>query len=373
MMEESLRRRIAEFIAHATVARGVNLFAGACIGTHKGAREQNQDRAVVLFADYPALPRKNFIMGVVCDGIGGSSHGEEAAVLSLSKFISCMIQESHLPCQKRLRYAAFAANDFVYRAFRGKSGSTLAAMMISNDAVCGTNAGDSRIYGVTTKGDLKQLSRDDTMADVLGEHGDINFYRNQLVQHIGMGEGIQPQAIWANRHDFIKFLLTTDGIHGISNEAFRDVSQVSSSDENYIHRLLLLNEALGGKDNGTAIALSSNIEASEIKPSWGLNLKFLSPFDHLEIWFPASAARVQRGSRSPESPEIVESDSRHPRKPSPAAEGEMLASEGKAKGKRPRVRSGRSNKKRKLRDEARSPPDEAAPPLEIRFPDDEGG
>ena len=371
MTEDSLQRRIAEFIEHATLARGVKLFAGSCAGTNTGAREQNQDRALVLFANYPTSPRKNFVLGVVCDGIGGLSHGDEAAVLSLSTFVSCLIRKPNLPGLKRLHFAASAANDCVYGAFRGRSGSTLAAIMVGSDAVFGTNAGDSRIYGVTSTGDLKQLSRDDTMADILGQHGDVNFYKNQLVQHIGMGEGIQPQLIEMAQHEFKSFLLTTDGIHGLSQDAFRDVSQVRSSDENYIHRLLLLNEALGGKDNGTAIILSSSIEIGDIKLSRGLNLKFLSPFNHLEIWIPVLADRMQQESLPPELQDIIETDPRLPRKPSFSVADESPVTKGKEKRKNPKAPSTRSHRKRKVEGAAHSPPDKADPSLEIRFPDDE--
>ena len=371
MTEDSIQQRIADFIEHATSTHGLNLLAGACIGTTTGAREQNQDRAIVLFANYPTTPQKNFVLGVVCDGIGGSSYGEEAAVLSLSTFVSSVIRKTHLPGQERLNIAAMAANDIVYRTFRGRSGSTLAAVMVTNDAVFGTSAGDSRIYGVTSTGELKQLTRDDTMADVLGHHGDVDYYKNQLVQHIGMGEGIQPQLIKATQQEFSKFLLTSDGIHAISKEAFRDVSRFSSLDQDYVHRLLLLNEALAGKDNGTAMLLSATMEISHIRPIRGLNLKFLSPFDHLEIWIPVLVDRVQQASLSPELLDIIGTDPQHPIQPALPVVGNTPATQGKARGKKPKGPNTRSNKRRKPASEAQSPPDEADPPLEIRFPDDE--
>ena len=197
--EDALQKQIAHFIRPVPLSHGINVRARACVGTSTGKREQNEDRALVVFANYPRSPNKNFVLGVVCDGMGGMSSGDDAAILSLSTFVSSLLRKPKLPLVERLQFAAKNANDLVYRTFHGRSGSTLSAMVVGTDNAIGTSIGDSRIYGLTSKRDLNRLSRDDTMADVLGEHGDEHFYKNQLVQHIGMGDGVEPQIIESSK------------------------------------------------------------------------------------------------------------------------------------------------------------------------------
>src|SRR3954447_10412825 len=118
------------------------------------------------------------------------SHGGEAAELAVSVFTARLLRTPRLPPHERLQHAAKAANEAVYRAFSGRSGSTLSAVIVHHDGrVLGINAGDSRIYGVTASKDFVQLTRDDTLAEYLGQDARANIHQNRLVQFIGMGEG----------------------------------------------------------------------------------------------------------------------------------------------------------------------------------------
>ena len=369
MTEDALQRRIAQFIQPVPLQYGVNASAaGAWIGTRTGKREKNEDRALVVFATYPASPHRNFVLGVVCDGIGGMSSGDDAAVLSLSTFISTILRKPKLPIAQRLQFAVEGANDLVYRTFQGRSGSTLSAIIIENGTALGASIGDSRLYGITSTRDMKQLSRDDTMADVLGEHGDVNFYKNQLVQHIGMGDGVEPQIIPSSECEYSSILVTTDGIHGISEATFRDVSKVPSTDEEYLHRLLLLNETLGGKDNGSAIILSSNVTINSGNVSHGLILEFMSSFDHLEIWIPILGDEARHASLPREFVEASVAEYQSPQElPLPDPE---LSPKGEGSAKRKKSKGSRAGARKSRRGKAGndSSPDDKDPPLEIRFP-----
>jgi PPM family protein phosphatase len=285
--DDALERRIARFIAEEKAPYSVNGTPDICLATCIGAvREQNQDRALITFASYPTAPQKSFALGIVCDGMGGLLRGDEAAVIAISVFASRVIQWPSQPTPDRLRWAALAANQAVYKSLDGRGGATLSAVMVGlRGAVVGVNAGDSRIYGLTRSRDVTQLSRDDNVAELLGQPG--GFGANQLVQFVGMGDRIAPRIIAVDHDEFEFILITSDGVHCASPATFSQAVRAPTSNHDLIRRLLALNEALGGHDNGTALVLPTRFEAPDGDSEQGLNLTFWSPSDRLEIWIPA--------------------------------------------------------------------------------------
>jgi serine/threonine protein phosphatase PrpC len=238
--------------------------------------------SLITFASYPTAPEKSFALGIVCDGMSGLLRGDEAAVIAVSVFASRVIRWPSHPTPDRLRWAALAANQAVHKSLDGRGGTTLAAVMVGlRGAVVGVNAGDSRIYGLTRSRDVKQLSRDDNLAGLLGQPG--GFGSNQLVQFIGMGDGIAPQIIDMDQDEFESILITSDGAHCASPATFAEALRAPTSNLDLIRRLLALNEALGGYDNGTALVLPTRFEAPDGDSEQGLNLTFWSPSDRLEI------------------------------------------------------------------------------------------
>jgi serine/threonine protein phosphatase PrpC len=285
--DDALERRIARFVAEEKAPYSLNGTPDVCLGTCIGAvREQNQDRALITFTSYPTAPEKSFALGVVCDGMGGLISGDEAAVIAVSVFASRVIRWPGQPALDRVRWAALAANEAVHKALGGLGGTTLSAVMVDRQgAVVGVNAGDSRIYGLTRSRDAKQLSRDDTVAGLLGRRERPGA--DGLVQYIGMGAGIQPRIIEIDREEFGCVLITSDGVHCTSATALAQVIGAPTSNLDLIRRLLALSDALGGQDNGTALLLPTRFEAPDGDSEQGLTLTFWSPSDRLEIWIPA--------------------------------------------------------------------------------------
>jgi len=294
--DDTLQRRIARLIREVKTARSFNGSAEICIGTSIGAvRNDNEDRAVIVFAGYPNSPDRSFALGVLCDGMGGLASGDEAAVLGLSVFTSRVLRTPRLSPAERLRTAVWAANDAVYRQFRGRSGATLSAIFVARSGdLWGTNVGDSRIYGITAEREPIQLTRDDTLAGFLGSDGRGGENLNRLVQFIGMGEGIEPHIVRPERREFRTILLTSDGIHGSAPEAFTHVVRASANNPELIRRLVALNELMGGRDNGTAVTLPTGLDGQSDDGEQGLNLTFWSASDRLEVWIPILAEPSRR-------------------------------------------------------------------------------
>jgi serine/threonine protein phosphatase PrpC len=287
MADDALERRIARFVAKEKAPYSLNGTPDICLGTCTGpVREQNQDRALVTFTSYPTAPEKSFALGVVCDGMGGLVSGDEAAFTAVSVFVSRVIRWPGQPARDRLRWAALAANDAVHESLGGLGGTTLAAVMVGwQGAAVGVNAGDSRIYGLAPSREAKQLSRDDTVGGLLGRQEVLNADR--LVQYIGMGAGIQPRIIEIDQEEFASVLITSDGVHCASQATLAQVIRAPTSNLDLIRRLLALSDALGGRDNGTALVLPTRFDAPDSDSEQGLTLTFWSPSDSLEIWIPA--------------------------------------------------------------------------------------
>jgi hypothetical protein len=72
-----------------------------------------------------------------------------------------------------------------------------------------------------------------------------------------------------------------------SPATFSQAVRAPTSNLDLIRRLLSLNEALGGPDNGTALVLPTRFEPPNGDSDQGLNLTFWSPSDRLGIWIPA--------------------------------------------------------------------------------------
>src|SRR5262245_52415844 len=123
--DDELERGIAEFVSAAQSAKATSGDDDFAIGSSIGSvRESNQDRALIVKVQYASPPR-TFLLGVVCDGMGGLTGGEEAAVIAISSFVASLLRASKRPMEDRMRAAAVAANAAVYRRFRGNGGSTL--------------------------------------------------------------------------------------------------------------------------------------------------------------------------------------------------------------------------------------------------------
>ncbi len=357
--DDALQRRLARFVAEAKTPRSVSGSTGIWIGTNLGAvREQNQDRALVTSAWYKTAPQKNFVLGALCDGIGGLIKGEDAAVLAISVFVSRFLRTPKLSTADRLRGAALAANAAVYSMLGGRGGTTLSAVLVNGQGhAVGVNVGDSRIYCISHSRELIQLSRDDTLGGVLGKRDDAT-HRNELLQFLGMGEGIEPHILAAQSEDASALLVTSDGIHDAPSEALAQVVRNARTGGELVRRLIDLSDALGGHDNGTAFVLPTRVEAPQPDEDQGLNLRFWSALDQLEIWIPVLADEVRQEHLPPAFTEAKDTDA-----------GEQAETRQKTRKDSSTRRARRASKKKKSSDGGILPLDQAErPPLDIRFP-----
>jgi PPM family protein phosphatase len=245
-----------------------------------GKRDENQDRSVFLrlIPQQEAWPMTTAL--VLCDGMGGMREGATAAELAVSSFVAAFSASKSSSLVDQLRNATEVANEEVFKRYSGKGGATLSAIgSTSNGDWACVNVGDSRVYGFLKSGEVKQISTDDSLGNVLSgmDVPTPPAQFRELLQYVGMGKGIQVHGIPVSSPDLYHCLfLTSDGAHEIDQQLFKEIVVSAGSSREIARRLTVLSEWKGGKDNAT-------VAAWDISPGAFMEL---SPADrgYLEMW-----------------------------------------------------------------------------------------
>jgi len=157
----------------------------------------------------------------VADGMGGEAAGEYAAQISVEKMadIPCnrVLDERKLSLFVKSVDRAVLNEANKHQTLQGM-GSTLTCALLQGGILYWSHVGDSRLY-VLRKGELRQITKDQNMAQFLFEEGEIteeevNVHpsRNQVDQNVGCGGCIPVRGrLGIDPGDMI--LLTTDGLH----------------------------------------------------------------------------------------------------------------------------------------------------------------
>lgn len=274
---------------------------GASVGTTIGdVRPENQDRAVVARFTSVRRPERSFVCFGLCDGMGGMADGSRCAEIALSSFLFRLTRDVRGPAEEVVRSAALAANTEVNRQYRERGGTTLVAIVVFPGSAAAVSVGDSRIYEINARKELKQISSDDTIAGELNKLEGLNPSRSgwdtfagQLAQFVGIGEGIEPRIYPVNRD--LSYLLTSDGIHGygMSPDTLRQLVASNTTPQLIVSRLLQMSRWCGGSDNATVISVSPLRADWSVPPAW-------STGEWLEIW--DSVGKIELLAEQPSMP-----------------------------------------------------------------------
>ncbi|MDJ0507738.1 MAG: serine/threonine-protein phosphatase [Crocosphaera sp.] len=262
-MYKYIKDRISNWLSNGEKNGSIILESGRiALSSSLGQRSENQDRTVFVKMQFSNQKQPSIIALVLCDGMGGMVAGGRCATLAVSAFISSLYHSEASKLAEKLQQAAMYANQTVHTEFKSEGGSTLSAIAFrGTDEYAAINVGDSRIYAVLKSGEIKQISTDDTLEEQLAEHNIKSpppEFR-QLVQFIGMGEGIIINRVDLQSFDNIEWLLlTSDGSHGITNDVFRALISHAHNAKETVTRLTQFSEWIGGKDNATAAILRTD-------------------------------------------------------------------------------------------------------------------
>jgi len=234
-------------------------------------REKNEDRILL---------DQSLGLFVVADGMGGHSHGEMAAELGIAT-MQHYIESSRDRLDvtwpygynfdlsidaNRLSTSIQLANSQVWRQAEqapeyAGMGTTIAAVLVSDNKLTVGNVGDSRVY-LWHGGSLEQLTQDDTWVKAISGRGnqiDVSRHplRNFLTQAAGSKGMVDVHTAEADLAPGDLILLCSDGLHGFVPDAeIAAAMGAGPSLKGIAANLLQHAKDAGGLDNISVILLA---------------------------------------------------------------------------------------------------------------------
>ncbi len=231
-----------------------------------GHRQDNQDRAEVLFGDDSQL-------AIVVDGMGGHAHGDLAAETAVASLVNrfCQLGRHPIPADAFLETSISEAHEEVLNLGTGlrlemRPGAIVVCALITDNQLRWAHVGDSRAYHLRD-GRILANTQDQSVVGALLAAGEINAEqalihpeRHMVEYCLGVDEHtppiptIEPRELLAG--DIV--LLCTDGLWSQLGEAFI-VERLNHSKDLQITLQALAEDAVRAgypqSDNVTAVAL----------------------------------------------------------------------------------------------------------------------
>lgn len=197
------------------------------------AKSTNQDSLTAMVMNTPQ-GRMAFL--VLCDGMGGLEKGEVASASVINAFRNWATQELPKLCGAPLEDATIRSqweaivaqqNQSIknYGARQGvRLGTTVVAMLLTQNRYYILNVGDSRAYELTTG--IRQITADQTfvareiaLGHMTADEAEQDSRRNVLLQCVGASDEVYPDMFFGDvAHDAV-YMLCSDGFrHEISAE-----------------------------------------------------------------------------------------------------------------------------------------------------------
>jgi len=208
----------------------------------------------------------DFLLLGVCDGMGGHDQGEAA-----SRFVCEQIQttlDRTMFSAEKVETRLTEIQDYSATYLSENCGTTVAGLMIMNDQTIVFNAGDSRVYKISTS-KMDYISHDHSLVQGLVDQSFIQkdsapFHPLKNVIDFGIGPIFND--VWKNFdiHIFEEsiskdawYLLCSDGVNDIMNEEeMHEILMPSPIDNGNL--LLEALQKKGLKDNASLIILESH-------------------------------------------------------------------------------------------------------------------
>lgn len=239
------------------------------------SRSNNQDSVLVKHASYD---KKEVLMAIVCDGMGGLAKGELASATVVREFSKWF--DEALPYEleeldmnvvggkwsamlKNLNYKILE-----YAKMNNTStGTTFTGMLFAEDQYLIVHVGDTRAYRIDAK--VTQLTTDQTFVareisrgTMTPEQAKTDKRRNMLLQCVGASATVDPQVL-SGAAEKGAYLLCSDGFrHEITEEEiFDSLNPVNLVNEKAMHSntkyLIDLVKQRNEKDNISAVLIKT--------------------------------------------------------------------------------------------------------------------
>ena len=244
--------------------------------TDTGTRKSvNQD---CIFAEQFDTPVGRMAFAVLCDGMGGLTHGEVASALLVTAFSKWAY--SVLP----MLFSAPIEDDFIHREWtslvsqlntqirqyglqRGFTvGSTITALLLTQERYYVLNVGDSRAYEIGSA--VTQITNDHTvvadavrLGNMTPEQAESAPMKNVLTRCVGVEEYVYPDIFFGTPRKDTVFMLCSDGFrHCVSPSELHEFLLVKTRSDpkrmkTQAETLVELNKQRGETDNISVIAI----------------------------------------------------------------------------------------------------------------------
>lgn len=244
--------------------------------TDVGARRPvNQDSLMVRRL---STRTGNMVFAVLCDGMGGLQHGEFASASLIRAFSEWMYGSLPILSQKPLEDCLIRSqwesviekqNEKILAYGREKGcriGSTVTALLLTEDRFYLLNVGDSRAYEI--KDETRQLTVDHTLVEEEVQRGNLTReqaqsspVQNVLTRCVGAMETVVPDLFFGTVRRGAVYMLCSDGFrHHVTGEEIRNglmsgLLEGSVSIKRREESLVELNKQRGETDNISVITI----------------------------------------------------------------------------------------------------------------------
>lgn len=233
-----------------------------------GRKDQQEDAVWPLFSDVS----ENSTCIVLCDGVGGSAHGEIASQTTskvIGEYLSGIIAQRQVVSEGDLNDAVTLAYDELEKIDSSTAedgtvsmATTLTCVCIHSDGILAAHMGDSRIYHVRPGHGLMYQSADHSLVNALLQAGEITleeaktFPRKNVITKAIQPHGqkrfkAEVQQLTDIRKGDYLFLCCDGVLEQLTNERLVEILSMNCPDKDKI--TLLEAESTGRtKDNYTA-------------------------------------------------------------------------------------------------------------------------
>ena len=242
-----------------------------CCGiTDKGIMDHNEDAYMIGNSVHTDGSMNCMLdapfMAAVSDGVSGESFGELASRKCL-EFLSHVNFNSGVDLKKTVMSVHRHLHDFGIMDSKTKNmQATLCAIAIDErENIYTINVGDSRMYRYR-KGDIKQISRDQSLVQLLYEEGSITAAEKRTHVHKNiifpvMGNvSAEPDPDIHDLHEIMQYgdviLICSDGLSDyVTPTEMEDILALPSSLPKRLEKLVKFALDSGSRDNVTVVAL----------------------------------------------------------------------------------------------------------------------
>lgn len=212
---------------------------------------------------------------VLADGMGGHNGGEVASKTAVDTVLCYMkehLRKKMLPVQifECMRGAVENANAKLFelaaedKALRGM-GTTLEICVVNSKNAYIAHVGDSRVYKISDKDKITQITRDHSLVEEMASAGTISReearnhpQRNIITRAVGTRPYVEPDTFVTSFSENEVMFLCSDGLSNmLTDDEIYSIIKSADNPETAAERLIESANCAGGIDNISVIVLDN--------------------------------------------------------------------------------------------------------------------